>query len=59
MKNKELLHNKRFQKALLDNLDDLCRRLQDDYNGGDKFDQLESDRLTVYDACLLLEEMLA
>lgn len=42
-------------KRLITNLDDLCKRLQDDYNGGEIFSQSEEDRLTVYTAIELIE----
>lgn len=41
------MNNDNFKKILID-LDDLCKRLQDDYNGEEKFEQKEEDRLVVY-----------
>lgn len=54
----KLQNNTFFLKELHYSLDDLCKRLQDDYNGGKKFEQLEDDRMAVWDACELLEELL-
>lgn len=36
-------------------LDDLTKRLQDDYSGEKDFKQYEEDRLTTYDICDFLE----
>jgi hypothetical protein len=41
------VNNDNFKKILID-LDDLCKRLQDDYNGEEEFEQKEEDRLVVY-----------
>lgn len=54
----KLQNNTFFLKELHYSLDDLCKRLQDDYNGDKKFEQLEDDRMAVWDACELLEELL-
>ena len=43
---------------LITNLDGLCKRLQDDYNGGPAFEQCEEDRLAVYNILELLDEAL-
>lgn len=37
-------------------LDDLCKRLQDDYNCIKDFEQYEEDRLTVYSVIEILEK---
>lgn len=54
----KLQDNTFFLSELRDVLDDLCRRLQDDYAGDKQFDQKEDDRCAVYDAIELLEELL-
>lgn len=43
---------------LRDVLDDLCKRLQDDYAGAKDFEQYEDDRCAVYDAIDLIDELL-
>lgn len=43
-------------KNLIKILDDLCKRLQDDYNGIDIFEQYEEDRLAVYNVIEILEK---
>lgn len=37
-------------------LDNLCKRLQDDYNGINQFEQLEEDRLVIYNVIEILEK---
>ena len=54
----EDLLNKVAVASLLEVLDDLCSRLQEDYNGGEPFTQYEEDRLAVMDACEILEHLL-
>lgn len=44
------------KQELVKELDDLCKRLQDDYNGVKEFKQYEEDRLVVYDVIELLEK---
>lgn len=44
------------RQELIKELDDLCKRLQDDYNGVKEFKQYEEDRLVVYDVIELLEK---
>lgn len=44
------------RQDLIENLDSLCARLQDDYNGNKPFEQCEEDRLAVYDVIELLEK---
>lgn len=40
----------------IEQLDSLCRRLQDDYNGNKEFEQHEEDRLAVYHAVEMLSK---
>ena len=54
----ELLEEETLERVFQD-LDDLCQRLQDDYNGDATFEQTEEDRLAVYHACDLLEFLLS
>lgn len=54
----ELIDNKEFIKSLATDLDRLCRKLQDNYNDGEPFEQSEEDRLAVYDAIEYLNEIL-
>ena len=44
--------------GIITDLDDLCKRLQDNYNDGVPFEQSEEDRLTVYNAIELLEKQI-
>ena len=50
-----LMDNSR--KELIRELDDLCKRLQDDYNDGLEFEQYEEDRLCVYNVIEILETL--
>ena len=45
-------------KGIISDLDDLCKRLQDDYNGDSAFEQGEDDRLAIYNAIELLEKQI-
>lgn len=54
----EDLLNKGAIERLLDSLNDLSARLVDDYDGFTPFEQYEEDRLSVMDACELLEYLL-
>ena len=54
----KLQDNTFFLSELRDVLDDLCRRLQDDYAGDKDFEQYEDDRCAVYDAIDLIDELL-
>lgn len=38
-----------------DEFDDLCKRLQEDYNGGIPFEQSEEDRLIIYDLLEIID----
>lgn len=44
------------RQGLIKELDDLCKRLQDDYNGVKEFEQYEEDRLAIYTTIELLEK---
>ena len=44
-------------KDVIADLDDLCKRLQDNYNDGIPFEQTEEDRLAVYNAIELLAKL--
>jgi len=52
-----LIDNRDFLNSLIVDLDDLVKRLQDNYNDGTEFKQKEEDRLAVYDAIEYLNEM--
>ena len=54
----ELLGNPNSIENLLVDLDDLCLRLQEDYNDNVPFVQTEEDRMAVVLACELLEHLL-
>lgn len=54
----KLQDNTFFLNELRDVLDDLCKRLQRDYDGENTFEQLEDDRCAVYDAIDLIDELL-
>ncbi len=54
----KLQDNTFFLSELRDVLDDLCKRLQDDYAGDKDFEQYDDDRCAVYDAIELLDELL-
>ena len=54
----EELLNKVAVTSLLEDLDNLCARLQEDYNGGEPFEQTEEDRIAVMYACEMLEYLL-
>lgn len=43
-----------MENNLIKNLDDLCKRLQDDYNNVKPFEQLEEDRLAIYNIIEIL-----
>lgn len=45
------------KQELINELDNLCRRLQDDYNGKCPFVQSEEDRIAVYDTIEYLENL--
>lgn len=45
-------------KGIIADLDDLCKRLQDDYDDSVPFKQSEEDRLTVYNAIELFEKQI-
>lgn len=44
-------------KEMLSQLDDLCKRLQDDYAGTKPFKQKEEDRLLLANLCDCLENL--
>lgn len=54
----DLIDNTDFIKSLTLDLDELCRKLQDNYNDNKEFVQSEEDRLAVYDAIEYLNEVL-
>ena len=43
--------------SIIEILDSLCKRLQDDYNGINEFYQYEEDRLVVYNTIEILETL--
>ena len=43
-------------KSIIKIMDDLCKRLQDDYNDGIPFEQYEEDRLVIYSVIEILEK---
>ena len=45
------------KNTLIKDLDDLCKRLQDDFNGGQKFEPYEEDRLLIYNTIETLESL--
>lgn len=49
--------DKEMFKNLITVLDDLCKRLQDDYNLVKPFDQYEEDRLVIYNVIERLEKI--
>ena len=51
------INDKEYLNALIMNLDDLAKRLQDNYNDGTEFKQTEEDRLAVYDTIEYLSEV--
>lgn len=53
----KLIDNKDYLNSLITNLDSLAKRLQDSYNNGTEFEQVEEDRLAVYDTIEYLSEM--
>lgn len=53
----KLIDNKDYLNSLIVNLDSLAKRLQDNYNNGTEFEQVEEDRLAVYDTIEYLNEM--
>lgn len=49
----------KLENYLIDNIDlfdNLCKRLQDDYNNVKQFQQTEEDRLILYNLIELVEE---
>ncbi len=52
------MNNKIDIKGIIADLDDLCKRLQDDCDDSVPFKQSEEDRLTVYNAIELLEKQI-
>lgn len=50
------MNNENNFKNLITGLDDLCKRLQDNYNDGTLFEQCEEDRLLINNAIEILEK---
>lgn len=51
------IDNTDYLNSLIMDLDSLAKRLQDNYNDGKEFKQVEEDRLAVCDAIEYLNEM--
>ena len=53
----EVAERKENMNNIIEQLDDLCARLQGDYGGGEPFEQDEEDRLVIYNVIEILETL--